>query len=73
MPRYFLATSEDGVRKVKISDPARNAVVKVERRSVVKDIFKFANRYDGRTVSVTSILRKATSASDGSVIFSFAL
>ncbi|XP_006459661.1 hypothetical protein AGABI2DRAFT_191557 [Agaricus bisporus var. bisporus H97] len=64
-PRYFLATSQDGVSKVKISDTARNAVVDVERRNFSKDTFRFANRYDGKAVKVADVLRKAPSTSDG--------
>lgn len=70
-PRYFLATSQDGVSKVKISDAARNAVVDVERRSFSKDTFRFANRYDGKAVKVADVLRKAPSTSDGCAIFHF--
>ncbi|EKM79002.1 hypothetical protein AGABI1DRAFT_114518 [Agaricus bisporus var. burnettii JB137-S8] len=71
VPRYFLATSQDGVSKVKISDAARNAVVDVERRSFSKDTFRFANRYDGKAVKVADVLRKAPSTSDGCAIFHF--
>jgi hypothetical protein len=71
VPRYFLATSEDGVRKVKISDTAQNAIAEVERRSIAKDVFKFANRFDGKAVKVTNVLRKEASTSDGCVIIIF--
>jgi hypothetical protein len=65
VPRYFLATSEDGMRKVKISDTDGKAVVEVERRTIVKDTFKFADRFDGKAIKVSNILRETTSTTDG--------
>lgn len=69
IPRYLLATSDDGVSKVTISDPAQQMVAEVNRRMVLDDIFKFADRNRGKTVKVADILQKAPSTSNGLVFW----
>lgn len=65
VPQYFLATSDDGVSKATISDNAHRVVAEVKRRTVASDVFKFANRNNGKAVKVADVLRKAPSTSDG--------
>ncbi|KAF5349701.1 hypothetical protein D9756_008834 [Leucocoprinus leucothites] len=70
VPRFYLTTS-DGFSKVKIRDEARRKVVaEVNRRTFLRNIFKFVERNDGKAVNAAHVLKQAPTTNAGQLSMS---
>ncbi|KAF9446552.1 hypothetical protein P691DRAFT_732999 [Macrolepiota fuliginosa MF-IS2] len=67
VPRYLLATSDDGLSKVKIRDMTQRMIAEVNQRMVLSDTVTLPARNDGKAMKMADILQKAPTTSDGQI------